>query len=368
MNKDILNVKLQKRSYPIFIEENLIGNTGRIISSIGNYSQVVIITDENVANFYIDELNKSILKSYKKVNTITLKPGEKTKSFYYLNLVIEKIISLKIDRNTLIVAFGGGVIGDLVGLASSLLLRGLPYIQIPTTLLAQVDSSVGGKTGINSKSGKNLIGTFKQPKAVLTSINTLKTLKKREISSGYSEILKYSLIKNKSLFRWLENNGEKILNLDPNACSYAIKESCKIKSKIVEQDEKESGIRAKLNFGHTFGHVIESMNNYSKKINHGESVLIGMIIAVKLSIELKICKRKTLERIEEHCEKLRLKMFLKNYKIKLSVRNFFELLKYDKKVKDNKINFILLKEIGKSIITDDVNEKFLYEFLKKEVF
>ena len=274
MIKPKTKVKLGENSYPIYIEENIVSEIGNIIGKIGSFSKYILVTDSNVAKFYLKDVENSLKILQKPFKSIILRPGEKTKSFNNLNYLLEKILQNKIDRNSVVIALGGGVIGDLVGFAASIVLRGLPYIQIPTTLLAQVDSSVGGKTGINSIYGKNLIGSFKQPIAVISSINMLNSLQKREINSGYAEILKYSLIADKNFFKWLLDNGKDIIKLQPKNCIKAIKKSCEIKSDIVSMDEKESGIRAFLNLGHTFGHSIESITNYSKKINHGEAVLL----------------------------------------------------------------------------------------------
>ena len=273
------------------------------------------------------------LKSYrkKKFFNITLPAGEKTKSFEYLNFLCEKILKEKIDRNALLICLGGGVIGDIVGLTGNLLLRGIDFIQIPTTLLAQVDSSVGGKTAINSKYGKNLIGTFNQPKAVLISTETLKTLKKRQIISGYAEVLKYSLISNKSFFSFLQKNGKKVLKLDTNTIMKVIKVSCSTKSKIVGIDEKEKGIREVLNFGHTFGHAIESFTGFSKKIFHGEAVILGMYLALKFSNYIGFCDKKLIDLFCDHLNQLNIPYKLSDYKIKISTANFLKHIKFDKK-------------------------------------
>ena len=367
MIRKSLQVKLGKNSYPIYIGDDILKFSGKIVSLIGDFSRVIIVTDKNIEKLHLAEVKNSFQTSYKNVNVIIIPPGEKTKSFYYLNFLLNQILKMKVDRQSLLVALGGGVIGDLIGLVSSLLLRGIPYVQIPTTLLAQVDSAVGGKTAINTTFGKNLIGTFKQPIAVISSINILQTLKKRAICSGYAEILKYSLIKDKEFFFWLDKNGKKLINLDFLKLKYAIKKSCEIKSSIVAEDEKESGIRALLNLGHTFGHVIETLNNYSQKVQHGEAVLIGMILAVKLSISLNLCNSQTLVLIEKHYEKLKLKYRVKDFKIKTTTKEFVNLLHYDKKVKKGKINFILLQDIGSPIIIDTVKRIDLNKLIKKEI-
>ena len=361
-------VKLKNRKYPIFIGEEILYDCGSIIKDFGNFSKVIIISDKNVSKIYAKDTKKSLAKYFNYIEIISLPSGEKTKSFFYLKFLVDKILKFKVDRNCVLIALGGGVIGDLVGFVSSILLRGVPFIQIPTTLLAQVDSSVGGKTAINTEHGKNLVGTFKQPECVITSLNTLKTLNQREINSGYSEIIKYSLIKDKKFFYWLQKNGISILNKNYDACLYSIKKSCLIKSKIVERDEKEVGVRALLNFGHTFGHAIEKINNYSKKINHGEAVLLGMVMASKLSVEKNFLREKCFNSIIEHFKSLSLKMNVREFGLKLSVKKFLPLLKFDKKVKKNKINFILLKDIGNGVICNSVSDRLLNNFLKEKAF
>ena len=366
LNKKV-EVKLGKDSYPVFIDNNILGDSGKIISNLGNFSSVVIITDKTVDKIYLDLVKDSIKKKFNKVSSITLPCGEKTKSYYYLKLLLEKILAKKIDRQCLLIALGGGVIGDLVGFVSSLLLRGIPYVQIPTTLLAQVDSAVGGKTGINSKYGKNLIGSFKQPLCVITDLETLSSLPKRELFAGYAEILKYSFIKDEKFFYWLNKFGVDLLNLNYEKLEYAIKKSCKIKSKIVSLDEREHGQRAFLNFGHTFGHAIESLNDYSTSIKHGEAILMGMVIAIKLSINLKLCSSSVLPIVIEHYKKLGLNFNFKNLKITTTVNEFVDRLYYDKKVKAGKINFILIEKIGLPIIFNKVKREEIVNLIKNEL-
>ncbi len=367
MTNHFLEVKIQDHSYPIFIKENAVEQINDIIDGIGSFSNIVIITDDLVARLHLSQLEESFKKFKRKYHKVILPNGEKSKSFYQLENLINSILSLKVNRQCLLIAFGGGVIGDIVGLASSIILRGLPYIQIPTTLLSQVDSSVGGKTGINTKHGKNLIGTFKQPLAVISSINILKTLNKREINSGYAEIVKSALIKDKKFFYWLKENATKLLNLEYDECSFAIKKSCEIKSQIVAVDEKEAGLRALLNLGHTFGHAIESYVSYSGKIKHGEAVLIGIVMAIKLSIKLNFCNSEILKEFENHLKLLNLNNSLDDFNISINPKIFLELMSYDKKIKNNKINFILLKDIGDAFIYNSINKEFLQNFIKKEL-
>ena len=358
------NVKLKDSSYPIFIGKNLIENINLYIPEVNNFSKIIIITDKTVYK-NLNKKIKTVESNFsKKILKFIVPQGEKTKSFFYLESLVEKILKKKIDRNSLILCIGGGVIGDLVGLVSSLLLRGIKFVQIPTTLLAQVDSSVGGKTAINSKLGKNLIGSFYQPKAVLISLNTLKNLPHRQIISGYAEILKYSLIKDNAFFFWLKKNGQKIISLDNRCLIYAIKKSCQIKSKIVSEDEKEKGIREILNLGHTFGHAIESQTGFSKKILHGEAVFLGIFLAIKFSIFLGFGKKKMIESYENHMKHLKIPFKLSDYNLKFTYKEFIKHLRFDKKVKNNKLKFILLKQYGKTLSYTLNNEKLLVKFLE----
>ena len=368
MIKSTIKVNLNKNSYPIFLGENHIDIACEIISNLGEFSKIIIITDKNVGKLYLNRIVNSFASKNLNPESIVLPDGEKTKSFFYLKMLIERILKKRIDRNAILIALGGGVIGDLVGLAASLILRGIEYVQIPTTLLAQVDSSVGGKTAINSQFGKNLIGTFKQPKAVISSLNTLKTLDKRDINAGYAEIFKYALIKDKKFFDWLLINGSKVIKLKTSECTYAIEKSCKIKSKIVAEDEKEKGVRALLNLGHTFGHSLESINNYSKKINHGEAVLVGICMALKFSYFMKICKENYFQICEKHFKENNLKYLLNHFKIKTSAKELLKHMEFDKKTKNGTLNFILVSQIGKASIFGLNNKRKVLNFLEKEYF
>ena len=362
-----IQVNLGNRSYPIYIGNNLFSSFEKLIQDFSKYSKVVIICDNNVKKSISDFFFLLKKRFDKKTFTFCLPPGEKSKSFKYLELLCEKILEKRIDRKTLLICLGGGVIGDLVGLTASILLRGIDFVQIPTTLLSQVDSSVGGKTAINSKLGKNLIGTFYQPKAVLISLNTLKSLPYRQIISGYAEILKYSLIKDNTFFFWLKKNGHKIISLDKTSLIYAIKKSCQIKSQIVSEDEKEKGIREILNLGHTFGHAIESHTGFSKKILHGEAVFLGMFLAIKFSVFLGFGKKKMINSYESHMENLKIPFRLSDYNLKFSSKEFIKHLRFDKKVKNNKLKFILLEQYGKTLSYTLNDEKLLIKFLEKNL-
>lgn len=361
-----LKVSLGKNSYKIFIGKKIFQDLTNFIPNFPKYSKKIIIIDSNVYKKNVDFFNAGLIKNFN-YEKIIVPDGEKTKSFFYLENLTEKIIKMGVDRDSLIICVGGGVLGDLVALTSSLILRGIDLIQIPSTLLAQVDSSVGGKTAINSKYGKNLIGTFKQPKSVIISTDLLGTLQKREIISGYAEILKYAMIKDKIFFKWLEQNGNKIISLDTKSCIYAIKKSCSIKSSIVSIDEKEKGVRELLNFGHTFGHAIESFTGYSNKIKHGEAIFIGMYLALKFSCFMKICNIDVLNMFKEHLIRMKIPFKLEDYKIEISYKALIKHLKFDKKIKKNKIKLILLKDIGKPTRIFLNDEKLLSNFLKNEL-
>ena len=363
---EICRVSLGINSYKIFIGKDIHKSITDYISNYKNYSRTIVISDEKILKKNPSLFNR-YLKREMKFEMIILPQGEKIKSFKYLELIIEKILKFKIDRDTLLICIGGGVLGDLVGLASSLILRGLDFVQIPSTLLAQVDSSVGGKTAINSKYGKNLVGSFKQPKSVIISTDILKTLNKRDVNSGYAEILKYSFINDKKFFNWLVNNGKKVISLHTESSVYAIKKSCSIKSKIVSIDEKEKGVRELLNFGHTFGHAIEAITGYKEKIKHGEAIFIGMYLAIKFSVFLKICKKEVLEKYTSHLKNLKISYKLSDYNIRISLERFLRHMRFDKKVKNNKIKLILVKDIGSPVSFFLENEKLLSNFLKNEL-
>ena len=363
---DSYKVSLNENSYGIYIGRNLLQSLGDFIPNETKYSKIIVVTDKII----LKKWRKLIIKNFKEnlnCEVISIEGGEKTKSFRYLENLIEKILKIGVDRKALLICLGGGVLGDLVSLASSLILRGIDLIQVPTTLLSQVDSSVGGKTGINSKYGKNLIGTFKQPKAVIISTELLDTLPKREIKSGYAEILKYAFIKDKDFFKWLEINAIKLLNLDSKTCAYAIKKSCSIKAKVVSKDEKESGLREILNFGHTFGHAIESTTGYSKKILHGESIFLGMYLAIKFSVFMKLCSTKILNSYINHLEQIKVPFKLADYKIRTSPSNFIKHMKFDKKVKNDKIKLVLIKGIGDPVRLFLQDETNLKKFLRNEL-
>ena len=362
-NKIIINTK--SKSYPIFFGDGILSRTGKIIKkNLPATKKVVIIYDKNVPKIFLKKLNKSLKKYNPKIYKITA--TEKTKNFIYAQKLIEKILKHNLSRSDCIISFGGGITGDLSAFVSNLTKRGIKFINIPTTLLAQVDASIGGKTAVNSLQGKNLIGTFYQPDFVLIDISILNNLPRREMICGYGEILKHALILNRSFFFWLTKNAKKIIN-DKNkkVTKLAIIQSCKIKSKIVSLDEKEKNLRMILNFGHTFAHGFEAAKNFSKRLNHGEAVILGMILASKLSYKKKILSLKDLMLIEKHYLNLNLPRNINKIFKKGEVNKIVKFVKKDKKNSGEKINLILLNKIGKIAkpnkfnITADEFRKFL---------
>jgi len=371
-----VKVKLKKSKYSIFINNDIISQAGQFINSIlpaKEHKKVFIITDKNVNGFsYLQKINDSLKKFEYECINIILEPGEKSKNFDTYERTANYILQNKINRSDFLIALGGGVIGDLTGFLASTLLRGVPFIQIPTTLLSQVDSSVGGKNGIDSNFGKNLIGTFYQPKLVLIDPLTLKTLPKRELKSGYAEVLKYSLIMNKNFFNYLQKHGNDCLNLNFDVCKYVIYKSCKFKASIVEKDELETkGLRAILNFGHTFGHVYEKITNYdTEKIVHGEAVGLGIIQASMLSKNLGLCSQMDLDLIINHFKSLNLFSFndlkkLNEFKKNVNIDDFIEIMRSDKKASYGKLNVVLIYKIGESSLKKDISIKDIKNILEQ---
>ncbi len=349
-------VNLGDRSYDILVGENLIDDAAKYISPILSRARTVIITDENVAQHQLMRLEENFDINNISYNTIILPAGETTKSLGVLETLLNSLLELRLERNDTIIALGGGVIGDLVGFAASIYLRGINFIQIPTTLLAQVDSSVGGKTGINSKYGKNLIGAFHQPLLVLIDVTTLETLDQRHVISGYAEIAKYGLINDEPFFKWLELNGQKLISGDSTEQRklriQAIIKSCEAKAAVVAKDEKETGARALLNLGHTFGHALEAENGYNDNLYHGEAVAMGCLLAYQLSHKMGLCELQDIERIAQHYEIIGAQ---KINHFDFNVDHLLEHMKGDKKMSDGKLTFVIAKGIGKSFLSKTVN-------------
>ncbi len=348
-----LTVSLGSRSYPIFIDESLL-DTKSIFDKYISGQQVLIITNETIAPHYLETV-MSLFSSKFKVSSCVLPDGEEYKTLTYLNKIFDALLEGRFNRSVTLVALGGGVIGDMTGFAAASYQRGVNFIQIPTTLLSQVDSSVGGKTGVNHPLGKNMIGAFYQPKCVVIDTATLSTLPDKELSAGLAEVIKYGAICDAGFFGWLEENMSALLRRDSQALTYAIKTSCEKKADIVAQDEKESGIRATLNFGHTFGHAIEAHMGYGKWL-HGEAVAAGMCMAAELSFILGWLSESEKQRIKQLCKKAGLPVHKPSH---MKADDFIRYMQSDKKNVSSEIRFVLLKSIGESVLFDGVDDASL---------
>lgn len=352
-----LHVALDNRAYPIHIGTNLLNQADLILPHLKR-KNVAIVTNTTIAPLYLDKLASTLRNAGVTVIEIILPDGEAYKNTETLNLIYDDLLKNRCERSTTLIALGGGVIGDLTGYAAATYLRGVPFIQIPTTLLSQVDSSVGGKTGINHPLGKNMIGAFYQPKLVLADIDTLQTLPARELSAGLAEVIKYGLIRDADFFDWLETNIGKLLTLDEAAISYAIYRSCQNKAEVVALDEHETGERALLNLGHTFGHAIENAMGYGVWL-HGEAVAAGTIMAADLSLRMKWLNADEYKRIHTLLSACNLPLQAPS----LGVTKYLDLMANDKKVADGKIRLILQQGIGKAVITSDYDANKLNETL-----
>ena len=366
MNLIKLNIKTENQKYPIFIGNNIIGNLSKFLrENLISFNQCLIVVDKNVPKRLIKKVLNSLLK--KKITLHHFNSSEKNKNQKNIDDILSILLNKNFNRNDCVISIGGGITGDITGFAASIFKRGLKFINIPTTLLSQVDSSIGGKTGINNKHGKNLIGTFYQPSLVISDIIFLKSLPKREIICGYGEILKHAIISDKKFFSFLDKNGSQIFNLKSPLIEKAIFKSCSIKKKVVEADEKEMGIRKVLNFGHTFAHAYEATLKYSKKLNHGEAVILGIKTAAKFSLSINILNIKEFNLIENHLNKLDLPKNINKFFSKRDLNKILSFMKKDKKNNSNKINLVLLKKIGSPIYKLQFDEKKINLFLKKEL-
>jgi len=352
-----IKIKFDERSYPIYIGENLISNYDLIEQHILS-KKIAIITNETVAAIYLNPLLES-LSSHKEIISIVLPDGESYKNQNSLDDIHTQLLKNKADRSITLIALGGGVVGDITGFAAATYMRGVNFIQIPTTLLSQVDSSVGGKTGINHPLGKNMIGAFYQPKCVISDVNVLKTLPSRELSAGLAEVIKYGLIRDLKFFEWLEDNINSLKEMKASSLIEAIQRSCENKASVVEADEFESGIRAILNLGHTFGHAIEVAQGYGNWL-HGEAVGAGMVMAAKLSKSMGWLSDKDLDRITSLIKKAG----LPTNPPKISTEKYLELMMLDKKTKDGQINLILQKSIGEAVLTNTYDDEKLHQILE----
>ncbi|WP_177186938.1 3-dehydroquinate synthase [Nitrosospira briensis] len=342
-----------ERNYPIHIGNGVLSQSDLILSHLPK-KRVAIVTNTIVAPLYLEKLSAMLEGQGVAPVPIILPDGEKYKNWETLNLIFDALLAQRCERSTPIVALGGGVVGDLTGFAAATYLRGVPFIQIPTTLLAQVDSSVGGKTGINHPLGKNMIGAFYQPRVVLADTATLDTLPERELRAGVAEIIKYGLIRDSIFLEWLEVNMAKLLARDATVLIEAVRRSCMHKAEIVEADERESGVRALLNLGHTFGHAIENAMGYGKWL-HGEAVAAGTMLAAELSQRLHMMGKDDVERIR----KLYLRAGLPTVAPNLGTKKYLHLMGLDKKVEGGKLRFVLLKRIGEAVVRSDVPAEML---------
>ena len=361
MQTSRLQVKNLNLNYSIIIGKNILSQIPKRIEALcPKAKKIALVVDKNIPKKFQKKL-KNILKKYD-VYVFEYSTSEKFKSFVNANKLVEKCLSNNFTRSDILISFGGGIIGDLGAFAASIIKRGINFINIPTTLLAQVDSSIGGKTGVNSKHGKNLIGSFYQPKLVVSDVEILKSLPHRELICGYAEILKHSLILKGNFFNWLQKYSYQMLTKKKiNLLQTAIIESCKIKIYFVKKDVNEKNIRMILNFGHTFAHAIELENNYSKKINHGEAVIMGMMMAAKLSYLKKLCSLKTLDQLKDIYKLNNLKHDITKFFKKDKYYKIVEHMTNDKKNNDNKINLILLKRIGQTTLPNS------YKISKREL-
>ena len=355
------------RSYDIHIGSGLLESCASLISPLLKRDFVAIVTDENVAKSHLEGLTQTLDRAEITHVTKIMPPGEASKSFTGLETLMHWLLDNKVERQDMVIALGGGVIGDLTGFAAATLRRGVRFTQIPTTLLAQVDSSVGGKTGINVPQGKNLVGAFHQPSLVLADLDVLQTLPDREFRAGYAEIVKYAAICDRPFFDWLEDNLEALNNRNNDALSFAIAKSCQTKADIVAQDEKEHGARALLNLGHTFAHAYENLTGYSENLLHGEAVGLGIAQAVQLSVHLGICPEADAQALVNHLAKAGLPVSLADIKGgPFKATDLVNAMAQDKKVSQGVMTFILMKAIGEAFITNEVSASQLTAFLQNQ--
>lgn len=346
-------VKLGDRAYDIRVGAGLFEQAGALIAPVLREKRVFVVTDERVAATQWPRLSRGLAAAGITAPLTVLPPGESTKDMSHLMRLLDDLLDRRPERGSTLLALGGGVVGDLTGLAASLLLRGVDFIQAPTTLLAQVDSAVGGKTGINTRHGKNLIGTFHQPRLVLADLDTLATLPRRELLAGYAEVVKYGLIDDPAFFAWLEANGPSLIAGDVAARAHAVAASCAAKARIVAADEREGGVRALLNLGHTFAHAVEAALGYGAQVLHGEAVAIGMVLAFDLSVRLGMAPAADAARLRRHLATIGLPTILPE--AAREPDRLIELMAQDKKVQGGRITFILARGIGRAFIARDID-------------
>ena len=363
-DRETVRVELGPRSYDVVVGAGLVEQAGRLMAPLLPGRSAVVVTDRVVAEHYLDAALNSLRAEGFACSQLVVDAGEQSKDLGTLGGMLEEILGRGIERKTVLVALGGGVIGDLTGFAASILLRGVPFVQVPTTLLAQVDSGVGGKTGVNSTHGKNLIGTFYQPRLVLADVATLDTLPRRERLAGYAEVAKYGLIDAPPFFAWLERNGAALLGGDRDLLRTAVAHSCRAKARIVAADERERGNRALLNLGHTFAHALEAEAGYDGSLLHGEAVAYGIVLAHRLSAALGLCSENDAVRVAAHFRAVGLPSEASALPaIRWDPARLIERMKHDKKVQDGRMTFVLSRGIGKAFLSQDVPPEALRALL-----
>lgn len=363
---ETVSVPLPGREYNIRVGQGLIASAGSEIAPLLRRKKVAVVTDENVGAVHLETLRAGLEAEGITMTSLTLPAGEATKSWPHFTRTVEWLLSEQVERRDVVVALGGGVIGDLVGFAAAVLRRGVRFVQIPTSLLAQVDSSVGGKTGINTPHGKNLVGAFHQPSLVLADTDALQTLTPRDFLAGYGEVVKYGLLGDANFFEWLEKNAPKMAAGDVKARIYAVKRSVEMKAEIVLRDETEQGDRALLNLGHTFCHAFEAATGYSDRLLHGEGVAIGCALAFELSSRLGLCPQEDPSRLRQHLREMGTKVDLADIPGDLpNADKLLDLMGQDKKVIDGQLRFILARGIGKAFVTSDVPRDMVRTLLQE---
>jgi 3-dehydroquinate synthase len=359
-----LRVDLDERGYDILIGPGLIAAAGAHILPLMRRKQAVIVTDATVAKAHLAPLEASLDAAGVILGTVVLPPGEGTKDLGHFGRLVDDVLACNIERGTMLVALGGGVVGDICGFAAATLLRGIDFVQIPTTLLAQVDSSVGGKTAINTAAGKNLLGAFYQPRLVLADTGALATLPRREMLAGYSEMVKYGLIADAGFFDWLDAEGGRVCDLEPAALTRAVLTSCRMKAEIVAGDERETGdSRALLNFGHTFGHALEAETGFGDALLHGEAVALGMVLAFDFAVRLGIASGQDATRVRRHIARMGLPTELAAIGLARKADALLGHMGKDKKVRDGRITLILPRRIGDAYVMREAQSEDLREFL-----
>ena len=360
-------VTLGARSYDVLVGENLLDEAGALLAGLLPVKRAVVITDAIVAPLCLERLRASLAGAGIQATDVVLPAGEQTKDFPTLQGLCETLLDAGVERTTVVIALGGGVIGDIAGVAAGIVLRGLPYVQMPTTLLAQVDSSVGGKTAINTRHGKNLVGLFYQPRAVIADTAVLKTLPARQMRAGYAEVVKYGLISDAPFFDWLEEHGTRVLAHQEDALRRAVVTSCRAKAAVVSRDEREQGERALLNLGHTFGHAYEAETGFGEVLLHGEAVAIGMVHAFALSARLGFCPQADAEKVRKHLAAVGLPTTFGDVPSgPWPVDRLLAHMRHDKKVRDGRLTFVLARGIGKAFVSREVAPEAIAALLRDE--